>query len=60
LVKNSYAQWGVVGRLFSFNLGQKPWVDWFAWLSLWVAVILTFTSGVIYLWRNRRLYLADL
>ena len=27
---------------------------------LWVAVILTFTSGAIYLWRNRRLYLADL
>jgi hypothetical protein len=33
---------------------------WFARLSLWVAVILTFTSGAIYLWRNRSLYLVDL
>jgi len=31
-----------------------------AQISLWVTVILTFTSGVLYLWRNRRLYLHDL
>jgi CDP-diacylglycerol---glycerol-3-phosphate 3-phosphatidyltransferase len=60
LVLYSYQQWGVVGRLFSFDIFGGPWVVWFAPLSLWVAVILTFTSGVIYLWRNRRLYLADL
>jgi hypothetical protein len=35
-------------------------VEWFAPLSLWVAVILTFASGLIYLWRNRALYLSDL
>jgi len=60
LVLHSYQEWGVVGKLFSFELIWGPWVTWFAPVSLWVAVILTFTSGVIYLWRNRRLYLADL
>ena len=60
LVLHSYQDWGWVGRLFSANIIWGPWVEWFARLSLWVAVILTFTSGVIYLWRNRGLYLADL
>ena len=60
LVLHSYQQWGLVGHLFGFHVMGKPWVEWFAPLSLCVAVILTFTSGVIYLWRNRRLYLADL
>jgi CDP-diacylglycerol--glycerol-3-phosphate 3-phosphatidyltransferase len=60
LVLYSYQQWGVAGRIFGLNILWGPWVGWFAPLSLWVAVILTFTSGVIYLWRNRRLYLADL
>jgi hypothetical protein len=38
----------------------KPWVEWFAPAALWVAVALTLASGVIYLWRNRALYLSDL
>jgi CDP-diacylglycerol---glycerol-3-phosphate 3-phosphatidyltransferase len=59
LVLHSYEQWGVVGKIFDVNILWGPWVTWFAPLALWVAVILTFTSGVIYLWRNRRLYLAD-
>jgi CDP-diacylglycerol--glycerol-3-phosphate 3-phosphatidyltransferase len=37
----------------------KPWVPLFAKLALWVTVVLTFTSGVLYLWRNRRIYLED-
>jgi len=37
----------------------KPWVPLFAKLALWVTVVLTFTSGVLYLWRNRRIYLDD-
>jgi len=37
-----------------------PWVATFALLALWVTVILTVASGVIYLWRNRRLYLEDM
>ncbi len=60
LVLHSYPQWPVVGKLFALPIIWGPWVVWFAPLSLWVAVILTFTSGAIYLWRNRQLYLSDL
>ena len=60
LVQHSYPQWGAAGKLFAINIVRGPWITWFAPLSLWVAVILTFTSGTIYLWRNRRLYLVDL
>ena len=61
LVLASYANWGPPGRLiFGFNLFGGPWVVWFAELSKWVAVLLTFLSGAIYLWRNRNLYVNDL
>jgi CDP-diacylglycerol--glycerol-3-phosphate 3-phosphatidyltransferase len=60
LVFHSYGQWGRFGEvLFGFPSGH-PWVGVFMTLSLDVAVVLTFTSGAIYLWRNRGLYLADL
>ena len=36
-----------------------PWVPEFAYIMLWVTVVLTATSGLIYLWRNRALYLDD-
>lgn len=35
-------------------------LPWFAHLALWVTVLLTFSSGVIYLWKNRRIYLEDM
>jgi CDP-diacylglycerol--glycerol-3-phosphate 3-phosphatidyltransferase len=35
------------------------WVPAFALVALWVTVLLTTTSGVVYLWRNRELYLND-
>lgn len=38
----------------------KWWVPAFADVALWVTVILTATSGVLYLWRNRQLYLSDM
>jgi CDP-diacylglycerol--glycerol-3-phosphate 3-phosphatidyltransferase len=60
LVWHGYPQWGAAGKLFAIPIVWGPWVTWFAPLSLWVAVILTFTSGAIYLWRNRRLYLVDI
>ncbi len=62
LVLACYSEWGSVGRaVFGFRFpGQGPWVAWFAELSKWVAVVLTFSSGWIYLWRNRALYLQDL
>jgi len=60
LVLHSYAQWGIAGALFGFRIFGMPWVDWFTPISVWVAIIMTATSGVIYLWRNRSLYLAEL
>ena len=35
------------------------WLPWFAEGMLWLSVLLTLTSGAIYLWRNRQLYLED-
>lgn len=37
----------------------QPWGPYFTLLALWTSVVLTATSGVLYLWRNRRLYLDD-
>lgn len=36
------------------------WLPPLAELMLWLAVILTATSGILYLWRNRALYLSDM
>ncbi len=36
-----------------------PWGPWFVLFALWVTLLLTATSGVLYLWRNRELYLHD-
>jgi CDP-diacylglycerol--glycerol-3-phosphate 3-phosphatidyltransferase len=61
LVSMSYPQLGAIGRMiFGFVLFGKPWVEWFTPFAIWVSVILTFTSGWLYLWRNRRLYLEDM
>jgi CDP-diacylglycerol--glycerol-3-phosphate 3-phosphatidyltransferase len=61
LVMASYLQWGWPGRyMFGPSILGKPWVVWFAVLAKWAAVVLTFSSGAIYLWRNRHLYLDDL
>jgi CDP-diacylglycerol--glycerol-3-phosphate 3-phosphatidyltransferase len=35
------------------------WTPLFAEIMLWITVVLTAASGVIYLWRNRALYLDD-
>ena len=37
-----------------------PWVVVFAKFMLWVTVALTAMSGLIYLWRNRAIYLSDM
>src|SRR5258705_3283627 len=60
LVKDSYAQWGPLGKIFGWSIAGTAWVNWFATISLWAAVALTFVSGSIYLWRNRALYLEDM
>lgn len=38
----------------------QSWVPTFAEIALWVTVALTAISGVVYLWRNRALYLSDM
>ena len=35
------------------------WLPEFAEIMLWLTVALTAASGLIYLWRNRRIYLSD-
>ena len=60
LVFHSYLQWGVVGAVIFGWPASHPWVSDFTKLSEYLAVVLTFTSGAIYLWRNRALYLTDL
>ncbi len=62
LVLHSYQEWGPLGT-YTFGLhliGDKPWIEWFTEASKWVAVVLTFVSGWLYLWKNRGLYLQDL
>ncbi len=38
----------------------RSWIPVFAEFVLWVTVVLTLTSGVLYLWRNRALYMNEL
>lgn len=61
LLLSSYPQWGSFGQwIFGWPLAGQTWIYWFAELSKWVAVTLTFYSGAVYLWRNRELYLNDM
>src|SRR6266581_3678447 len=61
LVLHSYQEWGPIGRaIFGWHLFRdSPWANWFTEASKWVAVVLTFFSGWLYLWRNRAIYLQD-
>ena len=36
------------------------WLPMFTEVALWLAVVLTALSGMIYLWRNREIYLSDM
>jgi len=38
----------------------KGWLPVFAEIALWLTVVLTATSGILYLWRNRAFYLSDM
>ncbi len=61
LVLVSYPQWGAFGTwIFGWTIAGRPWVAWFTPIAVWAAVILTFLSGWLYLWRNRTLYLSEL
>lgn len=55
LLADSYDEWGpAAAAVFS------PWLPVLARIALWVTVILTFVSGMLYLRRNRQLYLRDM
>ena len=55
LVMDAYGEWWPwLHDLFS------PWTPMFALLALWLTVVLTATSGILYLWRNRQIYLSDM
>jgi phosphatidylglycerophosphate synthase len=55
LVMDAYGEWWPwLHDFFS------PWTPLFALLALWVTVVLTATSGILYLWRNRELYLREM
>lgn len=62
LVLASYREWGAVGQTVfgTAVVGSAPWVWWFSEGAKWVAVLLTFYSGSVYLWRNRGLYMNDM
>ncbi len=61
LVLAAYPQWGSVGKtIFGPMISGKPWTEWVAEISKWLAVVLTLISGGLYLWRNRALYLNDM
>ncbi len=61
-VLKAYTDWGKPGEIiFGWNFfGKGPWVDWFSQAALWLAIVLTFVSGWLYLWKNRELYLNDM
>src|SRR6266704_1269348 len=48
LVADSYDEWGRWAEPVF-----KPWVPLLASFALYITVTLTFTSGMLYLWRNR-------
>jgi CDP-diacylglycerol--glycerol-3-phosphate 3-phosphatidyltransferase len=55
LVMDAYGEWWPwLHDFFS------PWTPLFALLALWLTVLLTASSGVLYLWRNRAIYLHDM
>jgi CDP-diacylglycerol--glycerol-3-phosphate 3-phosphatidyltransferase len=61
LVLHAYGDWGAFGQaIFGWHIGDKPWVVPFSEIAKWLAIVLTFTSGWLYLWRNRTLYLDDM
>ncbi len=54
LVMEARTEWPVgLQRVFG------DWVPVFTVLALWLTVLLTTTSGALYLWRNRALYLSE-
>ena len=61
LISLSFEQWGSFGGfVFGYEIAGRVWIDWLAEITIWGAVLLTFYSGAVYLWKNRELYLDDM
>jgi CDP-diacylglycerol--glycerol-3-phosphate 3-phosphatidyltransferase len=61
LVLHAYGDWGAFGRVvFGWPVAGKSWVVLFSETAKWLAIILTISSGCLYLWRNRAIYLDDM
>lgn len=61
LISLSFEQWGSFGVfVFGYEIAGRVWIDWLAEITIWGAVLLTFYSGAVYLWKNRELYLDDM
>jgi CDP-diacylglycerol--glycerol-3-phosphate 3-phosphatidyltransferase len=54
LVTDARNEWGQSWR------DALQWTPLFADIMLWLTVALTASSGVIYLWRNRQIYMSDM
>ena len=59
LVTNSHVDWGIAGSFFGFKIAGLAWAAWVAEISKWAAVVLTASSGIFYLWKNREVFLND-
>ncbi|HXC36813.1 MAG TPA: CDP-diacylglycerol--glycerol-3-phosphate 3-phosphatidyltransferase [Candidatus Acidoferrales bacterium] len=55
LLLDACQEWPLASQQFI-----QKWLPPLADIMLWLAVILTATSGALYLWRNRALYLNDM
>jgi CDP-diacylglycerol--glycerol-3-phosphate 3-phosphatidyltransferase len=61
-LKEGYREWGAWGQAVfgGAAFGHEAWIWYVAAAAKWLAVALTFTSGALYLWNNRALYLDDM
>jgi len=60
LLQGAGPTWGQVGQMvFGWEVWGRPWIEWVAQVTLWWALVMTFISGALYLWKNRALYLED-
>ncbi len=60
LIAASCPEWGAAGRIFTIEIGGRPWIETFTEFFKWATIVLTALSGWLYLWKNRNVYLSDM
>ncbi|MBL9139982.1 MAG: CDP-diacylglycerol--glycerol-3-phosphate 3-phosphatidyltransferase [Verrucomicrobiales bacterium] len=60
LISMAYPTWGGASRMLFEVPAAYHWIQAVTEASQWAAVVLTLTSGSVYLRRNRAVYLADM